>query len=108
MSGAFTKYSDIRWIFCHSGDVVPVLTGRWKNALAGMSAQDIAKFAPKGVDYELRRQFYETADAAYGPSMAALLQYVPVTQILFGTDYPYVSIESNAQELVARHLPQEI
>ena len=37
--------------------------------------------------------------------MAALLLYVPVNQIMFGTDYPYVSIESNARELLARHLP---
>jgi predicted TIM-barrel fold metal-dependent hydrolase len=105
MSGAFSKYHDIRWIFSHCGDVVPVLSGRMRNVLAGMPAESVARFAPRGIDYELQRQFYDTADAAYGPSMAAIRNYIPRTQIMFGTDYPYVSKEKNAQELHERRLP---
>ncbi len=104
MSGAFAKYPDIRWIFCHCGDVVPALSGRMRNSIAEMPAEEVAKFAPRGMDYELQRQFYDTADAAYGPSMAAIQSYVPATQIMFGTDYPYVSMESNLKELRERRL----
>lgn len=104
MSGAFSTYRDIRWIFCHCGDVVPALSGRMRNLIAEMPAEQVAKFAPRGMDYELQRQFYDTADAAYGPSMAAIQSYIPATQIIFGTDYPYVSIESNLKELRERHL----
>lgn len=104
MSGAFSTYHDIRWIFCHCGDVVPALSGRMRNVIAEMPAAEVAKFAPRGMDYELQRQFYDTADAAYAPSMAALQSYIPASQILFGTDYPYVSIESNQNELRQRHL----
>jgi len=64
----------------------------------------VAQFAPNGIDFEFRRQFYETADAAYGPPMAALLNYVPKSQVLFGTDYPYVSIEDNLKEIGQRGL----
>ena len=106
MSGAFSTYRDIRWIFCHCGDVVPALSGRMRNLIAEMPAEQVAKFAPRGMDYELQRQFYDTADAAYGPSMAAIQSYVPATQIMFGTDYPYVSIESNLKELRERHLSE--
>jgi predicted TIM-barrel fold metal-dependent hydrolase len=104
MSGAFSTYHDIRWVFCHCGDVVPALSGRMRNLIAEMPAEEVAKFAPRGMDYELQRQYYDTADAAYAPSMAALQSYVPATQIIFGTDYPYVSMESNLKELRERHL----
>lgn len=106
LSGSFATYHDIRWIFCHCGDVVPVLSGRMRNLVSGMPPESVAKFAPHGMDYELQRQFYDTADGAYGPSMAAILSYIPATQIMFGTDYPYVSIEENARELHDRHLPK--
>jgi 6-methylsalicylate decarboxylase len=105
MSGAFARYRDIKWIFSHCGDTVPVLSGRMKNVFDGMPAESVAKFAPRGIDYELQRQFYDTADAAYGPSMAAARNYLPRTQLMFGTDYPYVSIEKNVRELHERHLP---
>lgn len=104
MSGAFSKFPDIRWIFCHCGDVVPALSGRMRNVLAGMPAEKVNEFAPHGMDYELQRQFYDTADAAYAPSMAAIRSYIPRSQIMFGTDYPYVSIESNVEELHERRL----
>ena len=106
LSASFATYRDIRWIFCHCGDIVPVLSGRMRHLIAGMPPESVAKFAPQGMDYELQRQFYETADGAYRPSMAALLSYIPATQIMFGTDYPYVSIEENARELQERHLPK--
>ena len=105
MSGSFAKYRDSRWIFCHAGDVVPVLSGRMNNVFSELSPEQLAKFIPQGMDYELRRQFYDTADGAYAPSMAALQAYVPNTQIVFGTDYPYVEIEKNVRELHARRLP---
>ncbi|HEY0747907.1 MAG TPA: amidohydrolase family protein [Steroidobacteraceae bacterium] len=104
IGGSFSTYHDIRWIFCHCGDVVPALSGRIRNLIADMPADEVAKFAPRGMDYELRRQYYDTADAAYGPSMAAIQSYIPASQIMFGTDYPYVSMESNLKELRERRL----
>jgi predicted TIM-barrel fold metal-dependent hydrolase len=51
------------------------------------------------IDYELKRLHYETANAAYAPNMAALIKFVPLSQILFGTDYPYVSVVENVEDL---------
>ena len=81
-----------------------MLSGRWDYVFKSMSASELARVAPKGWNHELQRHFYDTADAAFKPSMDALLDLVPVTQVLFGTDYPYVTIESNVTEIHARHL----
>lgn len=107
MSGSFTRYRDIRWIFCHSGGTLPALSGRIRLKVSEMPPDRVAQFAPDGIDVEFRRQFYETADAAYGPPMAALLNYVPSSQVLFGTDFPYVTVESNLKDLGERRLSSE-
>ena len=44
----------------------------------------------------MTRLYYETANGYHAPNMAALLAYVPITQILFGTDYPYLTVADNA------------
>jgi predicted TIM-barrel fold metal-dependent hydrolase len=74
-----------------------------------MPGDRVAAFAPQGIDHELRRLYYDTADAAYAPSMAAIMGYVPASQILFGTDYPFVRVETNTSELQQRRLsPSEL
>jgi predicted TIM-barrel fold metal-dependent hydrolase len=107
MSGSLVKYRDIRWIFCHCGGPVPALAGRIRNAMSEMSPEVVARMAPDGLDYELRRQYYDTADAAYGPTMAAIMNYIPTSQILFGTDYPFLRVQTNAKEITDRGLSAE-
>jgi 6-methylsalicylate decarboxylase len=72
-----------------------------------MSPEVVARMAPNGLDYELRRQYYDTADAAYGPTMAAIMNYIPTSQILFGTDYPFLRVQTNAKEITDRGLSAE-
>jgi 6-methylsalicylate decarboxylase len=45
--------------------------------------------APEGVEAELRRLHYDTANATHPASMAALTKLAPISQITYGTDYPY-------------------
>jgi predicted TIM-barrel fold metal-dependent hydrolase len=97
ISGTFTRTRDIRWIFSHAGSAVPLLAGR-VNSLAKNQKTGIDTL-PDGIDFELKRLHYETANAAYGPNMAALLKYVPVAQILFGSDYPFVSVTENVSDI---------
>jgi predicted TIM-barrel fold metal-dependent hydrolase len=54
----------------------------------------------------LKRLYYETANAAYPANMAALLKFVPVSQVMFGTDYPYVSVTDNVSDLVGCKLSE--
>ncbi|MEA2905286.1 MAG: 6-methylsalicylate decarboxylase [Alphaproteobacteria bacterium] len=98
-SGTFTRTRDVRWIFCHAGAAVPLLAGRVKS-LAKIQLQNTAASLPDGIDFELQRLFYETANAAFAPNLAALLKYVAISQVMFGSDYPYVSVTENAADLV--------
>ncbi|HEY6259090.1 MAG TPA: amidohydrolase family protein [Xanthobacteraceae bacterium] len=97
LSATFTRTRDIRWILSHAGGAVPMLAGRI-NALTKILKSG-ADSLPDGIDFELKRLYYETANAAYAPNMAALLKYVPVSQVLFGSDYPYVSVIENVSDL---------
>lgn len=91
-SGTFSAFPDVKWMFCHAGGPIPVLAGRI-NALEKF--QGDSKKLPNGIDYELKRLYYDTANSAYTGTMAALLDYVPISQVVFGTDFPYVSVEDN-------------
>jgi predicted TIM-barrel fold metal-dependent hydrolase len=104
-SGTFATHRDVRWTFCHGGGPVPVLAGRIATLSRAFRQKNLDEVAPDGVVAELQRLYYDTANATYAPSMAALLAFVPSTQILFGTDYPYVSGKINVDNLVARNLP---
>ena len=48
-----------------------------------------AERLPKGIDYELTKLHYDVALAANRPALAALFTYVPVSQVLLGSDYPF-------------------
>lgn len=98
-SGTFTRTRDVRWIFSHGGAAVPRLAGR-VNALAKIQLRNQAQVLPDGLDFELKRLYYETANAAYAPNIAALLKFAPTSQVLFGTDYPYASVAEHASDLM--------
>lgn len=98
-SGSLARYRNIRFIFSHAGGAIPVLAGR----LAAMSRarKDLNDIAPQGVVAELAKLYYDTANAYFPPTMAALLKFAPVSQIVFGSDYPYFSLEENVEGLGA-------
>ena len=47
------------------------------------------KVLPNGVQHEVRRFFYDTAQGHHDGAIAALTKLVPVSQVMFGTDFPY-------------------
>jgi predicted TIM-barrel fold metal-dependent hydrolase len=97
LSGSFAKFRDIKWIFSHAGGTIPMLAGRI-NFFQG-TAQNIAQIAPNGIEAEFKRLYYDTANATHPASMAALLKLVPSSQVLYGSDYPYVPMDTQAQAL---------
>ncbi len=100
VNGVFGRYPNIRFIFSHGGGALPVLAERID--ILSRSSKLRSDFAPAGSVLPILRQlYYETANATSAPMMAALKEFVPVSQIMFGSDYPYVGVGDNLQGLRA-------
>lgn len=78
---------DISFIFSHAGGTVTALTERFTVQM--MAVPKYKDFTGAGVMAELRRFYYDTAQASNPIAMASLTRMVAVSQIVFGTDYPY-------------------
>ncbi|HEX5280035.1 MAG TPA: amidohydrolase family protein [Micropepsaceae bacterium] len=103
LSGAFRRYPDVKFVFSHSGGAVPMFAGRFDRLL---QKTDLSKVAPDGINAEFRKLYYETANANSPPTMAALLKFAPLSQVMFGSDHPYVSDTDNLADLKSCGLSQ--
>jgi predicted TIM-barrel fold metal-dependent hydrolase len=83
-SGTAGRFPDIRFMFSHGGGTVPFLLGRFER----LATETKAPWMPNGATPELRKFYYEIAQANHTGALAALLAMVPVSQVLFGSDYP--------------------
>src|SRR5215469_511515 len=92
--GTFARCPDIRFIFCHSGGTMPVLAARINGFFQARSA--FGAQVPNGVMYELKRQYYDVANATNPMSLAALMKLVPTSQIVWGSDFPYRAVGPTA------------
>lgn len=84
-SGMATKFPDIRWIFSHSGGTLPFLTGRFVR----LAQERKPAHLPAGPLPEFKKFYYELAQGNTPGQIAALLKMVSVSQVLYGTDYPF-------------------
>jgi len=94
VNGTFARCPDIQFIFCHSGGTLPVLAARINGFFQSRSA--LAARVPNGVLYELRKLNYDIANATSASSLAALMNLVSTTQILWGSDFPYRPVDPTA------------
>jgi predicted TIM-barrel fold metal-dependent hydrolase len=88
-SGNLRELPGVRFIFCHDGGVMPLLISR----LAGFTDWDavgpekLRALFPEGIEAEFRRLYFEGAQGYAPENMGALMKLVPLSHILFGTDY---------------------
>jgi len=97
VNGTFSRFPDIRFIFCHAGGTMPMLAAR-TNAFV-QRHKEVADRLPNGVPYELKKLYYDVANSTNPSSMAALMNLVPTSQMLFGSDFPYVPAAVTANGL---------
>ncbi len=95
--GTAVRYPGVRFIFSHGGGTMPFIVERFTRLAARAEFKN--KF-PKGVLAELRRFYYEVAQAAHPGALSSLTRLVKVSQILFGTDFPYRSSKEIGKGLV--------
>jgi len=97
-SGMAGRYPRIRFIFSHGGGTFPYLIGRFLRAYSRAGAE-IQASMPGGLIAALNRFFYDTANSAQPYTMASFTKVIELSQLLFGTDYPYASASEIARGL---------
>ena len=99
-SGTASRYPEVRFIFSHGGGTAPYLIGRLAGAYApylreggilksGAPAMRPTPALPKGPLFELQKFYYDTASVENQIALAGLRKLVPISQIFFGTDFPF-------------------
>jgi predicted TIM-barrel fold metal-dependent hydrolase len=89
-TNAATRYGDIRFIFSHAGGTMPSVIDR-----IGVGNPDTIAANLRGTPepnsrlYHLRRFYYDTAQSTNTVQLQALKTIAGVSQVLFGTDYPF-------------------
>jgi len=94
-SGTAARYPDIKWIWSHGGGTIPYITGR----IGGGNRPGMAEKLPHGSIYELQKMYYDTAQAFNQYTLPSFTKLIPMSHILFGTDYPFGRAEAVAKGL---------
>jgi predicted TIM-barrel fold metal-dependent hydrolase len=111
-SGTAARYPEVRFIFSHGGGTAPYLISR----IAGTSAPYLREGGklkegapsprpnpamPKGPLFELQKFYYDTASVENQVALTGLRKLVPLSQIFFGTDFPFGNAVDRIKNLEA-------
>jgi predicted TIM-barrel fold metal-dependent hydrolase len=88
------KFPDIRWIWSHSGGTIPFLTSRFTRLAWERKMEE----DPVAI---MQKHYYEIAQGNTSGQLAALMKMVPISQVMFGSDYPYRDAKEAVDGLVA-------
>ena len=88
-TGSFSRFKDIFVLSSlHAGGTMPMVAGRMQQ----YGPKSFTQKGPHAIEDEVKRLYYDIAGTAFAPAIAALTALVPTTQILFGSDNPYVPL----------------
>lgn len=96
-TGAAHRFPDIKFIFSHAGGTMPYILERYTRH--PLTDKKIADAVPGGVVSYLKRFYYDTAQASHPFAMSSITKLVAVSQLLFGTDFPYRNAEDHVNGL---------
>jgi predicted TIM-barrel fold metal-dependent hydrolase len=88
-SGKKRKYPHARIILSHSGGSTPFLASR----VAVLSNYLGCDLSPEEIIADFRTFYFETALSGFETNLIALENFVPTEKILFGTDFPAISLD---------------
>jgi predicted TIM-barrel fold metal-dependent hydrolase len=95
-SGFSPLFPEIKFIFCDAGGTMPFLVRR---STAPTSPAGTAADSAHGLPKAVREFYYGTGRSNNAGTMSALKQIVPISHILFGTDYPFARVTDEARGL---------
>jgi predicted TIM-barrel fold metal-dependent hydrolase len=101
-SGTLSRCPNIRWIFSHGGGAL----GMVANRLVGLARNrpELGARVPNGVMNELGKLYFDVVGVTTPGALKAVLDIVPMSQLLFGTDYPFWAPETTIKGLAGLNL----
>jgi predicted TIM-barrel fold metal-dependent hydrolase len=110
VAGHTTQLPDLRFIFSHSGGVMPLLLSR----IAGFTdwgavgPEKLKQMFPEGIEAEFRKLYFEGAQGFDSPNFEAIRSVTPDSHLLFGTDYNRFPISHTLKIFEALKLPAKL
>ena len=86
-TGRAKQYADINWIWSHGGGALTAFAERFLIQMPNSVYR--GKVSREDVQNELNKFYYDTAQVSGAGTLKALTALVPISQIVYGTDYPY-------------------
>jgi predicted TIM-barrel fold metal-dependent hydrolase len=85
--GTLHRCPDIKWIFSHGGGALAMVANR----LVGLARNrpELNARVPNGVMHELRKLYFDVVGVTTAGALRAVLDIVPMTHLLYGSDYPF-------------------
>ena len=96
--GMAAKYPDIRFIWSHGGGTMPFLVERY---IKLGELPESAEAVPGGFLAVAGKFFYDTAQVVNEAAMLALRSVASADNIVFGTDFPFLSADYHTKGLSA-------
>jgi predicted TIM-barrel fold metal-dependent hydrolase len=106
-SGSAQKFPDINWIFSNGGGALTSFSERFLLQMPSNPPYR-GKINREQVQALLNRFHYDTAQVANSVALGALAKLVPVSQIVYGTDFPYRTAADHAKGLAAFFGPDDL
>jgi 6-methylsalicylate decarboxylase len=96
-SGTLTRCPNIKWIFSHGGGALAMVANR----LVGLARNrpELGARVPAGVKAELAKLYVDVVGVTTPGALKAVLDIVPMSHLLFGSDYPFWSPEVTVKGL---------
>jgi len=91
-TGKKQAFGNGRIVLSHSGGSTPFLASR----VAGLSSYLGTKLSPEELIASFHTFYYETALSGFETNLVALESFVPDDHVLFGTDFPAITVETAA------------
>ncbi len=100
--GTFHRCPNIKWIFSHGGGALAMIANR----LVGLAKNrpELSARVPNGVMHELSKLYVDVVGVTTPGALKAVLDIVPMSHLLFGTDFPFWSPETTIKGLAALKL----
>jgi predicted TIM-barrel fold metal-dependent hydrolase len=105
-TGASARAKNASFVFSHGGGTMPSVIERFNNL--PNSDKRYRDFTPEGVVAELRRFHYDTAIVTHPAPLSALTSLVPMSQIVFGSDFPFRTATKTVEGLKAYFDPARL